>query len=298
MSDSAAAATHIPLHTGGEISWDELFPPEQGTQVATTQQGTQTQQTQAQGTQTTDAAAATPVQEFLKTKTGTVYKTADDAIRGVEHKDTVIADLRQRMILATGIDPLTQQPVLQQQNVGPRSYMQDPSGKSFYNDLVAAAQKNDAQGVYNAQTKLVYDALAPLAPVLGQLARNQAVESLQGEIADIREFVSGTNYQKALDETPSLKAAIQQAELDSQHYGRLPELYKVAYRVSQGMRLPEILKAQPAAPASQTVRPTATQTTLPPSDQQGVRPDMRTSAGRKEIQRQMEARGIADQPLF
>jgi hypothetical protein len=287
-----AASASVPLKDGGAVTWEELFPTESGAQSATTQ-GTQQTPAAAQPVQPVVTEPAAPV---IQTKTGTVYKTVDDAIKGIEHKDTVIADMRTRMILATGIDPLTGQPAQQFQAQQPANYMQDR--QRFYNDLATAASKNDADGVWNAQTKLIYDALQPLAPVLGNLAKQQAIDSLSSEIKDIREFVSSDNYKTALEETPDLKAAIEAAEGDHRHYGRLPGLYKVAYRVSQGIRLPEILKSQPATAASQPVRPTTAAQTLTPTTQTpNVHPSMMTKEGRAELRARLEARGVADSPL-
>lgn len=295
--ETAAGATNIPLHTGGEISWDELFPAGDTpvAQGATTPQG---------GTPAPAApvpppqpAAAAPAAPVITTKTGTVYKTVDEAIKGIEHKDTVIADMRSRMILATGIDPLTGQPALPQSTVQqPKNYLQD-DGTAFYTDLVAAANKNDAKGVFNAQTKLIFDALAPLAPVMNSFAKQQAVQQLSAELPDAKEFIGSENYTKALDETPELKQAIAAAESDFQHHSRLPGLYKVAYRISQGLRLPEILKAQPQQP-SQPVRQTTAASTLTPTDSHSAQPSMRTKEGRAALRAQLEAKGVADMPLF
>jgi hypothetical protein len=291
VSAVTAASASVPVKDGGAVSWEELFPE---SQAATTPEGQQTQQVQAQPVQTAVTVPATPV---IQTKTGTVYKTVEDAIRGIEHKDTVIADMRTRMILATGIDPLTGQPALPSGGVQqPANYMQDR--KRFVDDLKTAAAKDDTDGIWNAQTKLIFDALQPLTPVMANLAKQQAVEQLAPEIKDIREFIGSDNYKQALTETPDLKAAIEAAENDYQHFNRLPGLYKVAYRVSQGIRLPEILKAQPQAPASQPVRPTtASQTLTPTTPEVAAHPSLMTRDGRKALRAQLEAKGVADMPL-
>lgn len=290
----AAASANVNVGSSS-LTWDELFPAgvDPAAQGATTPQGGTQPQSQAPATQTPATASASPV---IQTKTGTVYKTIDDATKGIEHKDTVIADMRQRYILATGIDPLTGQPAMQGVGVHqPTNYMQDK--KRFFDDLSSAASKNDVDGVWNAQTKLIFDALAPLAPVMGNLAKQQAVEQLSSEIPDVREFMASDNYKKALTETPDLQAAIASAESNYEHYGRLPGLYKVAYRVSQGLRLPEILRSQAPASASQPVRQTTAASTLTPTTQTGFAPSLYTKEGRKALQAQLEAKGVADAPL-
>lgn len=294
-SVAVTAASNAVYRDGGALTWDELFPPEPGapagSQGATTPQG---------GTQpTTPAPATTPAQANaafeLKTKTGTVYKSIEDAQKGIEHKDTLIEQLRQREILRTGIDPVTGQQVQLQpasQNV---NYMQDR--KRYVDDLTQAAQKNDSDAIWQAQTKLVSDMLAPLAPVMSNFAKQQAIETLSGEIKDIREFIGGEDYQKALEDTPDLRDAINRAENDYQHHQRLSGLYKVAYRVSQGIRLPEILKAQPAQ-AVQPIRTTTAPSTLPPPTQSAVQPALHGSRDqRKELIARFEAQGAADRPL-
>ena len=290
VSAVTAASASVPVKDGGAVSWDELFPSDQG---ATTPTEGHTQQVQAPAVQQQATVSATPV---IQTKTGTVYKTVEDAVKGIEHKDTVIADMRQRMILATGIDPLTGQPASFAGVQQPANYIQDR--KRFVDDLKSAAAKDDTDGIWNAQTKLIFDALQPLTPALSSLAKQQAVEQLSPEIKDIREFIGSDNYKQALSETPDLKAAIEAAEGDYQHFNRLPGLYKVAYRVSQGIRLPEILKAQPQQQASQPVRSTtASQTLTPTTPEVAAHPSLMSRDGRKALRAQLEAKGVADMPL-
>jgi hypothetical protein len=299
MSEVNPANPNVPLKDGNAITWDELFPPD----AAPAAPASQTATTPAQGTQpavqvpAVQQPATTPATPVISTKTGTVYKTVEDAIKGIEHKDTVIADMRSRMILATGIDPLTGQPAQQAAAPQPQraNYMQDK--QRFYNDLVTAAQKNDAEGVWNAQAQLVFDAMAPLTPVLTKIAKQDAVESVSAEIQDFKEFFHSANYKQALSETPELGDAIAAAESDLSHQHRLPGLYKVAYRISQGLRLPEILKAQQVSTPSQPVRQTTAASTLTPATQTNVQPGLYTKEGRKELQARFEASGGADLPL-
>lgn len=278
---AVAASANVPVKDGGAVSWEELFPSEApaGTQAATTPAVTPN---------------PSPAAQFeLKTKTGSVYKSMEAATKGIEEKDTLIEQFRQRYILERGIDPITNQPV--QLASQPRNYMSDPS--SYVNDLTAAANKSDSQAIWAAQTKLIFDALAPFAPVMSNLAKQQAVETLSNEIKDFREFIGSENYTQALNDTPDLKDAIQRAEQDYQHHQRLPGLYKVAYRVSQGLRLPEILKSQPQS-AAQPVRQTTAPTTLQPPTQTTAHASLHGGKeARSALIAKFEAQGMADQPL-
>lgn len=279
---------------GGDLNWDELFPPEQGVPAPTTvQQGTQEAPTAPapEGQPPAQPTATPPTQDFFLRTKSTVYKTAEDAAQGVEHKDAIIEQLRQRYILERGVDPITNQPV-QRAPEQPVSYTQDRN--RYFRDLVEAAQKNDPERYFEAQQKLVLDILAPYAPSMSQLARNQALESVAAEIKDFREFSGGEGYKKVLEETPVLRQAIEQAEQNPAYQGQLTELYRLAYWTAQGRRLPELLKAQqqPSQPAA-AVRPTAQPSSIPPSSTpSGSAPDMSTSEGRKAIMKDMESRGI------
>src|SRR5690348_16003975 len=120
----AAAPPSAPATTPVEdINWAELFPTDPGARVPT-QPATATPPATPPAAQPPVTPPPTP--EFLKTSTGTVYKSADEAIKGIEHKDTLIEQLRQRYILERGIDPITNQPV-QPASQAPAPYTQDPN---------------------------------------------------------------------------------------------------------------------------------------------------------------------------
>lgn len=296
MSDPNAVA--VPHN--GESSWDDFFPPDAQPAAGSQQtdngsKGDQPSSAPAAAQPAAPAPSSIPAAFELRTKTGTVYKSLEETAKGIEHKDALIEQFIQREILRTGVHPITGQPVQLTSVQQPQSYMQDP--KRYYQDLVSAAQKSDPDAVWKTQTQLIFDALAPYAPVMANLAKQQAIDTLSAEIKDFREFYNGEDYKKALAETPDLKDAIERAEVDNAHHQRLPGLYKVAYRVSQGLRLPEILKAQPqAAPAAQ-VRGTTAPATLTPA-QPGVQPALYgNKAGRQALIAQMEASGVADSIL-
>ena len=84
---------------GGDYSLDDIFGDNSST--PTTDVPTPTE--------TPAPLATTPAEPVIKTKTGTVYKTLGDAVEGIEHKDALIAQLRDQVKKNTGADPLTSQ---------------------------------------------------------------------------------------------------------------------------------------------------------------------------------------------
>src|SRR5271166_655933 len=86
--------------------------------------------------QTPEVAPAEPSRFELKTKTGTVYKTAEDAVKGIETKDRTIEQLRSMIAAVTGEDPLSKagiKPGTTNAPQKPVSYLQDR--RRFAQDL-------------------------------------------------------------------------------------------------------------------------------------------------------------------
>lgn len=265
---------------GGDLSFDDLFPPDG-----------------AQTTVTPPAAPDPQVQPdyFLKTSTGTVYKTAEEAAQGIAHKDALLEKLRQREISRTGVDPLTEKQVSAPKDpVQPVNYLQDK--KRYFSDLKAAVDGNNEEAYLNAQTKLVFDALEStgLAPVITSFAKSQAVEKVSNEIKDFRTFRESPDYNESVGKFQILQQAIEQAENNTALYAQLPELYQIAYYVSRGVKLPEIVKATPTPQATQPSRPSLSQSTLTPPSAMAPQEGLRTSEGRKAIISRMESQGIGD----
>lgn len=276
---------------GGDISFDELFSPEQ----------TLTNQPQAGApentpTPTPPQAAPTVVEDFLKT-TGSVYKSKEDAIKGIEEKDALIEKLRQEWILKNGVDPVTQKQV----NLGaghgepqaPLNYLQDK--RKYVKDLEDAVKRNDPEAYANAQLKLVSDMLQPLAPVITDLARQRAVETVSLEMKEFGAFKSSDDYKKVLETNRTLGSAIEAAEQNYTMHAQLPELYRLAYLASQGQRVPELIRQATQATAAQA-QPTQPQRTMAPSamtppNVSNRPPDLTTSLGRRDIIRQFQESG-------
>lgn len=281
-----------------DATFDSLFPAEPS--QVTTQPAQQvtakpdTQQTQQSQSPTQDTQSG-----FFLQGNKSVYKTAEDAARGLNEKDALIEQLRQRYALTTGIDPITGKPVgTNGQTQEVVDYHQQPD--RYLDDLFNAAKKGGPEAYRDVQEKFIFDVVKPLQPILQKAARDQAVETLSAEIPATKGFIGTDNYNKALELNPELKSAISISEQDHRFHSRLPGLYKLAYLTAQGMQLPELLKAQASqtktAPQTQqtsgqpvrtTVQATTTSlgTQVPP-------PSFKTIEGIRSVIRDMEGRGV------
>ena len=89
-----------------DATFDSLFPAESSQQVVQPAQQVaakpDAQQTQTSTTQQT--------QPFLKGERS-LYNSQEDAVRGVNEKDALIEQMRQRYALVTGMDPITGKPI-------------------------------------------------------------------------------------------------------------------------------------------------------------------------------------------
>lgn len=275
-----------------DATFDSLFPAESSQPVAPA--------AQPQTAQPVQQPVQQPTQDQLFLKGDrSVYKTAEDAVRGINEKDAVIEQLRQRYALTTGIDPITGRPVGPQgQTQESVDYYQQPD--QYLDALYSAAKKGGPEAYRDVQAKFLFDALKPLQPVIQKAARDQAVESLATEIPAAKAFVGTPNYSKALEVNPELKQAILLSESDQRFHSRLPGLYKLAYLTAQGMQMPELLKAQAQTQTTtQTVqtqgtpvRTTLQATTPSPSTTQAAPPSFKTIDGIRSVIRDMEAKGV------
>lgn len=287
-----------------DATFDSLFPAEpsqpvvQPAQQATATQGTQ----QTQQTQQTQSVTQTQTQQdqfFLKGDRS-VYKTAEDATRGINEKDAVIEQLRQRYALTTGIDPITGKPVaINGQTQETVDYATQPD--RYLDDLYNAAKKGGPEAYRDVQAKFIFDTVKPLQPILQKAARDQAIESLTTEIPAAKGFVGTPAYAKALELNPELQQAVSIGEHDQRFHSRLPGLYKLAYLTAQGMQLPELLRAQATQTQTtsqtqqiqaQPVRTTVQSTTSSPATQQAARPSFKTIEGIRAVIAEMEGKGV------
>lgn len=274
-----------------DATFDSLFPAEAATTVIPAPQTQPTPQPENPPPPAPQAQPVTPSPSapFLKGEKS-VYNSPEAALQGINQKDALIEQLRQRYALTTGIDPITGQPIGQAQ---PQSqnldYFDNPS--KYVADLYSAAKANP-EAYRDVQAKFFMDTLKPLQPLMQRVAREQALETLATEVKDAPAFIGTPAYQKALDSNTELKDAIAVAETDFKFHSRLPALYKLAYLTGQGMQLPELLRAN-AAPQSQPTpapRPTV-QPTTPSMPTATARPSFKTLDGIRAVIADAEARG-------
>lgn len=292
---------------------DDLFPnPEVTPQAATTQPTAAPQpqppaQPQATTPEPTTQTTTPPDSFFLKTPTGTVYKTKEEAERGYAEKDRVIEKLRQDYIRDHGVDPITGKPasisvVTQQQPQQPQSYAQSDQ---FFDDLYKAVERSDKAAYRNTLGKFVAEiagsvtqqVLAPLQPLVSEFSRNSATSRVAQEISNFANFTQTPEYKAVLDEFPSLKQAITAAEENPGYAAQLPEYYKMAYRAAYGKAVPEMVRTattQTQTPQAQpAIRPTSQGSSHPVSAQGPNAPteqNIATSDGRKAIMAAFEAK--------
>lgn len=272
---SAAEMHFDDAPAGADMLLDELFSDDQHPQF------------------TEHQPQAVPAHPVIKTTTGTVYNSLEDATRGVEEKDKLISELRAKLSAREGVDPITNKPVGSQTTSPevPVSYLQDR--KKYFQDLRTAVERNDEEAYFNAQLKLLNDAMSPYAGILQTTAKTQAVESVSTELPDFREIMRTPEFEQTLDSMPILKNAIQFAENDPSGAAQLRELYKVAYFTTQGRRMPELVRNTPPPTPTQP-RPAMVASSVPPpaTPNSGIRPDLSTSEGRKAIIEQQKALGV------
>jgi hypothetical protein len=240
---------------------------------------------------------------FLKTSTGTVYKTAEEAIRGTEHKDATIQELRRQVQQATGQDPLARRS--RQPEVV--SYLQHP--ERYYEDTESAVKAGDKVKFAQATQRMVDETIAarlgPYAPVLDKLAVRDAQDTAGEQVKGLREFVRSDAYRDVLKENPTLRNAIRNAETNpvfrwqndeetGQVRDALPELYRLAYQAAEGSKVPALLTqgrgtAAPNPPQRQTLQ---TGHVADVRTQVDTEPGFATSEGRKAIIERARARGV------
>jgi hypothetical protein len=255
----------------------------------------------------------------LKTKTGTVYKSMDDAVSGIEHKDTLISQLRQFAMERTGIDPLTGQPVAPQvpyphqpqmqqpqqmqpqmgQPQQPQGYLNNP--QQYFSDLYEAYSNNDPQKYFATQQRLIEEQTqAQYAPYIGMLmeqSKTNAVAKVGNEVKDFGQFYGSNAYRETLQKFPALANAISVSENNAQYVHQLGDLYKMVHQLHQAATLPELIKQQQAAiPPQQPVRPTTQATHVTPPQQIAVprNPNLTDDSQRRAVIEAFEKSGKAD----
>lgn len=261
-------------------------------------------------------ASPEPSKFELKTKTGTIYKTAEDAVKGIETKDRTIEQLRSMIAAVTGEDPLSKtgiKPGTTNAPQKPVSYLQDR--RRFAQDLTKAAelgQKEDQWDPYgNVLGQYVYEivqsAVGPYIPVVQKVGRQEALEAVAKNVPEFRDFYGSQAYQKVLEQRPKLAGYIKNLEGNATMQEDLAEQYLDVWNDHQVHRLAELASRPAPAPQNPTPRtPLQPRTQMEfkqePNDgmrrnQAPTKPSMATAAGRKAIIEALEQKGLADIPF-
>lgn len=208
-------------------------PPQQPAQA---QQPPQAAQPEAQPAQVAPPAPQPQVQQpvgpFLRTATGTVYNTPEDAVRGTEEKDRIIQRLREDYVRQTGVDPITGQSASQRQA--------QERKKQLYDMSLKALAGGDPEKFYEAQAAIAADVLnstlAPIVPAFSNMAKASALSTASRSNPEMSKFVGSQEYTTALAARPKLQMAIQRAESEPGLSQDLPDLYQMAYDVHTALR--------------------------------------------------------------
>jgi len=263
--------------------------------------------------QTPEPASPEPSKFELKTSTGTIYKSMEDTVKGIETKDRTIDQLRSMIAAVTGEDPLSKSGIKPGQTTAPQkpvSYLQDDV--RFAQDLTQAAEvgqkTNDWKAYRNTLGQLMYEvvqsAVGPYIPVVQKVGRQEALEAVARDIPEFRNFYGTKEYQEVLEKRPKLASYIQTLEGNPTMQEDLAEQFRDVWNEHQVKKL-VALAAHPA-PVSQN--PTPRMPIQPqrtpdfkhePND--GMRrqtpvakPTLATPEGRKAIIEELERRGLAD----
>lgn len=301
---------------GGDADFDSFFSREgaQGEGIADSNAIPTVEPT----TEPTEPVAAQPVAppeppKFeIKTSTGTVYKTAEDAVRGIEQKDQLISQLRSMVSAVTGEDPLRKAGAVPGQTTvqtKPVNYHQDP--RRYAEDLTKAAEYGQKTGdwkpyqtVQDQHTfEIVQSAVGPYMPVVQNVGRQQAMDEVSRTVPDFRSFYNSDAYNKVLESRPKLAGLIQIAETQPTLQEELKELYLSVWDTSQAAKLPELIKQhqppsnptpQPRMPIAPVSRPNLAVPDQNRGNSPSVKPGFTSSEARKALIEQLRQKGVED----
>jgi hypothetical protein len=281
-----------------DAAFDALFPADG---VSNAPAAPQVQQTETPAVPTQVAPPVvqtqTPEDVFIKGDK-TVYKTREAAIEGLNNKDSLIDTLRQRYALATGIDPITGQPMqASAPQVAPVQVNYSENPEQYMNDLIKAGELGP-KAIAQVQQKFIRDTVGQnVVQAANDIARTKAINTVNADIKDFGTFIGTDGYNKALDVVPELKNAIATAESDAQFSGQLPGLYKAAYLIGKGLQVPQAIAAanqlQNQPPSRPAVSPSQTPRTATITPVSGTKASFGTLAGIRAIIAEHEAKGTS-----
>jgi len=277
---------------GADSSFDELFPPEGSESAAPPQ---------AQPQETTPPEPPQANTPFLQAGKS-VYLTPEDAAKGVAHKDELI-DRYRTFLAEQGFDPNTFQPKASAQPQAPPKVEQSPytyfgNGQKLYDDLAQAVASKDPvryeRVMQQYQTESFNAHLAPVAPLISEVARNRAIREVSHELPEFAKFADSQDFYSTVDKLPVLKTGIAACEQNITVPGaaeQLRELYKLAYLVNQGLRgsVPVQTPPAPIPPARPTTLPS---TMTPPAPGVPTQNWATNREARKQLIKDAEARGL------
>lgn len=247
----------------------------------------------------------------LKTSTGTIYKSADEAVRGIEQKDQLIGQLRSMVAAVTGEDPLVKSGAKPGQTTAPQkpiSYLRDP--KRYAEDLTKAAEYGQQTGDWTKYANItdqrtaevVTSMVGPYMGVVQTVGKQQALDEIGRANPEFKNFYGSDSYQKVLEERPKLANYIQQLEGNPTAQEDLREMYQSVWDHAQAKKVPELVKQASTPPQNPTPRmpmqptsrpslrvPDRSMTTVPTN-----KPSLSTPEGRRRIIEEAEAKGLAD----
>lgn len=267
----------------GDLSLDDIFGENSSTPT--------TVEPTANTPQDLAATTTTSTEPVIKTKTGTVYKSIEDAVSGIEHKDSLIAQLREQVRQNTGRDPLNTR------TAEPTSVNYTDNQEKYFEDIADAVARKDTGAYMKAQQKLIWDSLGPLAPTISNLSKANAERVVSEEMPEFKGFLASSQYSDIATRAPLLAEAIRSAESNPAAAAQLPELYRVAYLASQGSRMPELIQSVRNETPPIQPRPTVHSTPIAAPAVTGIpvaAPSLDNSAGRKVLIEQMEGRGVGN----
>lgn len=278
---------------GADINFDDLFPvePENLGALQAAPAGTNPPQTPQ------------APEYVIKSDDGKiVYKTADEAINGIRHKDELVERYR-TYLQSQGVDPNTLQkqpePQAQPSNGPQHKYIgqEDKLFDALSSAVASRDKKAYASALREYNEEVMNQNFAPVAPYIAEVARQKAVREVSKEAPEFVAFQNSAAWQETLNNLPKLKQAIEYSEQDFTAASSLSELYKIAYLVSKGMR-PEPVVTQPVPQAQPTpapvARPTLGVSTMTPP-QPSAPPSMATREGRQALIADLQSRNIMDQ---
>lgn len=300
---NAGGSVSLQNAPGADFDFDSLFPNPEVTPAQP--------QTATSGTPSPQPPQAPENQPFLKAGSS-VYLTAEEAARGLEHKDLLVERYR-AFLTQNGYDPNELKPKDQPQAPLAQTQVDNFDSGKLFDELAAAAQSGNKAAYGKIQESyqrkiaqdVVQNYLAPYAPLMAETARQRAIREVTREIPDFPAFMGSDAFKRVSESIPIYKDMLQLGENNPEASKRLPEVYKSMYLVNQGLTR----QAQNSTPQAQQVTvppvqntPTARpqQTTMsqssltPPSQGVDTRNWTTSRESRKQLISDMEARGYKD----